>query len=131
MIDIDHFKHINDRFGHPAGDAALIALTRLMHNLLPTFRDADSAMFARLGGEEFVVLLPGIGKSRATGIAEKLRLAIGRLQVSTPAGHLQFTVSVGAATFHPDDDGFDGLLKRADAALYLAKQAGRNKVVTA
>jgi len=131
MIDIDHFKRINDEFGHAAGDAALIALTRLMHNLLPTFRDADSAMFARLGGEEFVVLLPGIGGTRAEGIAERLRMAIGQLQVDTSVGDIRFTVSIGAATFRPHDVGFDGLLKRADAALYLAKQSGRNKVVAA
>jgi len=130
MIDIDHFKRINDKFGHGTGDEVLIALTRLMHDLLPTFRDANSAMFARIGGEEFVILLPGVGPHRAMDIAERVREAIKSVRVATnDAGDVRFTASLGTATFQKTDHDFQGVLKRADSALYAAKQSGRDRVV--
>ena len=131
MLDIDHFKHINDEYGHAAGDAALVAMTRLVQGLLPSFRDTDSAMFARIGGEEFVVLLPGIGKQRAMEIAERLRHAVASLELDHEERRLRFTTSLGVATYSPADGAFDRLLNRADAALYAAKQGGRNCVVLA
>lgn len=129
MIDIDHFKRINDTLGHAAGDAALVGLTRLMQGLLPSFRDTDSAMFARIGGEEFVVLLPGVAAKRAAEIAEHLRGAIAALEVPFGAEPITFTASLGVVTGTPADGSFDQLLTRADAALYLAKEQGRNRVV--
>lgn len=129
MIDIDHFKRINDSLGHAAGDAALVGLTRLMQGLLPSFRDMDSAMFARIGGEEFVVLLPGIAEKRALGIAEHLRRAIAALKIPFGAEPVTFTASLGVVTYSLVDGSFDQLLNRADAALYAAKQQGRNRVV--
>jgi diguanylate cyclase (GGDEF)-like protein/PAS domain S-box-containing protein len=129
MIDIDHFKRINDTLGHAAGDAALIGLTRLMQGLLPSFRDTDSAMFARIGGEEFVVLLPGITEKRAVAIAEYLRRAIAALKVPHTPEPITFTASLGVVTYKPYDGSFEQLLTRADAALYAAKEQGRNRVI--
>lgn len=129
MIDIDHFKHINDTLGHAAGDAALVGLTRLMQGLLPSFRDTDSAMFARIGGEEFVVLLPGIAEKRAAAIAEHLRRAIAALKVPFGAEPITFTASLGVVTYRLADGDFDQLLARADTALYAAKEQGRNRVI--
>lgn len=131
MVDIDHFKRINDTFGHGAGDAALIGLTRLFQGLLPSFRDSDSAMLARIGGEEFIVLLPGVQRGRAADIAERLRRALASLKVETLTGTIGLTASMGVATYDPSDGNFDALLNRADEALYAAKQAGRNQVISA
>jgi diguanylate cyclase (GGDEF)-like protein/PAS domain S-box-containing protein len=131
LLDIDHFKAVNDTYGHAAGDAALIGLTRLVQGLLPSFRDTDSAMFGRIGGEEFVVLLPGVGAKRACDIADRLRKAIGSLRIETAAGELAFTSSFGVATYEAADGTFDVMLSRADGALYAAKLQGRNRVVLA
>jgi diguanylate cyclase len=129
MVDIDHFKRINDQYGHATGDAALLSMTRMVQGLLPSFREADSAMFARIGGEEFVVLLPGVGGPRARDIAEHLRRAIGALTVPTSDANIRFTASFGVATYRSTDLDFGGLLRRADAALYAAKAAGRDRIV--
>ncbi len=135
MLDIDHFKHVNDTYGHAAGDAALVSLARLVQGLLPSFREADSAMFARLGGEEFLVLLPGVRQRSARAIAERLRRAIEANQVIVDHTHpplsFGFTTSFGVATLRTSDAKFDALLCRADAALYKAKENGRNQVAVA
>lgn len=131
MIDIDHFKHINDTYGHVTGDTALIQLTRLANETILSLRDTDSAIFARIGGEEFAMLLPGIALERATVIAEKFRIAISSLKVPAENGAFSFTASIGAASFCSHDMDFAGLLRRADRALYEAKGSGRNRVVTA
>lgn len=128
LLDVDHFKKINDAYGHAAGDLALINLTRVSNDVIRTACDSDSAMFARIGGEEFLVLLPGLGPSAAVEIAEKLRRAIETIRIDTPAGSFGCTASMGVAVYHGDDGSFDGLLLRCDAALYEAKNSGRNCV---
>ncbi len=126
-IDIDFFKQLNDRCGHPTGDAALRLLARLMtHNL----RRIDT--IARTGGEEFVVVLPRTNLSEAKQVGEKLRKIVE--QASFPGGADQpagaLTVSIGVAALQGSEDA-QQMLSRADAALYAAKAEGRNRVVTA
>lgn len=131
LVDIDHFKQINDTYGHAAGDTALKRLTLLANELLPTIEGTDSAIFARIGGEEFVMLLPGLREDAAAGAAERFRRVVERMAIDLPEGELRFTISAGVATASDEDGGFDGLMRRADAALYAAKEEGRNRVVVA
>jgi diguanylate cyclase (GGDEF)-like protein/PAS domain S-box-containing protein len=120
-MDIDHFKRINDSHGHDAGDRVLVALARRMRDGI---RGSD--VFARLGGEEFVMILPGTPLATAVQVAEKFRGFAGEIEVAHEPEPIRITVSFGVAT---DEDGsLDALLKRADAALYDAKQQGRNRV---
>lgn len=121
VLDLDHFKAINDGYGHAGGDAALIAAGEICR---ATLRDVD--MFARLGGEEFVAVLAETSRSEAAAVAELLRLAMTR--VRTPgAPDLRLTASLGTATLRNGEQ-FADLLARADAAMYQAKAAGRNRV---
>jgi diguanylate cyclase len=131
LVDVDHFKQINDTFGHAAGDVALQRLTGLANSILPTIEGTDSAIFARIGGEEFVMLLPGLRAKAAGVVAEQFRLAVKDMVIEVPEGRVSFTVSAGVATFRPADQDFGGLLSRADQALYEAKDAGRNRVLLA
>lgn len=131
LLDIDHFKRINDTYGHGVGDLVLKELTRLVHGLLPMLREANSAIFARIGGEEFVVLLPGLALDASLLIAERLRTAIEALRVRSEAAAISFTVSMGVAAYRHSDKNLDGLLARCDTALYEAKTAGRNRVCAA
>lgn len=119
LIDVDHFKAINDRFGHLAGDDVLVRVARLTEASL---RGAD--VVGRMGGEEFVILLPNADGDQASAVAERVRLAIG---ASTPAGQpeLSVTASIGVATLIPGESPA-ALLHRADCALYAAKGSGRN-----
>lgn len=121
FLDLDHFKKLNDRHGHEAGDTALRTLAAVMGEEL---REQD--VIGRYGGEEFVVALPGADRAHALRVAERIRR---RLQERRAASvDATQTVSIGAATLHPDED-MRELLKRADAAMYAAKSAGRNRVV--
>jgi diguanylate cyclase (GGDEF)-like protein len=131
MVDIDHFKAINDTHGHATGDIALKRLTLLANELLPTVEGTDSSIFARIGGEEFVMLLPGLGLEAATSLAERFRQAVQGMRIALPIAKLNFTVSAGVATYDKRDGDFERLLNRADEALYEAKGAGRNRVVVA
>jgi diguanylate cyclase (GGDEF)-like protein/PAS domain S-box-containing protein len=131
MVDIDHFKHVNDTYGHAVGDIALKRLTLLANEILPTIEGTDSAIFARIGGEEFVMLLPGLTTAAAAATAELFRKAVERMTIDLPDGKLSFTVSAGVATFAAADKDFAALLSRADQALYEAKGAGRNRVMVA
>lgn len=125
MLDIDFFKTINDRHGHQAGDKVLVALAATIH---ATLRGGD--IFARLGGEEFIVMLPGQDLSDALQMAERLRLLIAQTEV--PGCPARITVSAGVAGLVTEmDEGIDGLLRRADRALYQAKDQGRNQVCVA
>lgn len=124
MFDIDHFKAINDNHGHGIGDAALVLFASVILELI---RDSD--VFGRLGGEEFALLVSG-DISSAQKLAERLREKVAQAVLSSPSGPVQFTTSVGVAPVLPDD-GLDGILNRADKALYLAKEWGRNRVVIA
>ena len=126
MLDIDHFKHINDTYGHAAGDQALIALTRKVKRIIAGAAGADSAMFARIGGEEFVVLLPAVDVAAAQALAERVRRAVAGIRIEAGDTTFGFTCSFGVGSFRDADIGFDGLLSRCDAALYAAKTAGRN-----
>jgi diguanylate cyclase (GGDEF)-like protein/PAS domain S-box-containing protein len=129
VIDVDHFKAYNDSYGHPAGDRCLQAVARAISGALR--RAGDLA--ARWGGEEFVVLLPATGGSNAERVAETIRAAVRGLDLPHRAGiEGRVTVSVGAASRGrvTADDGPD-LIAAADAALYAAKQSGRNRVVLA
>ena len=122
---IDHFKRINDTYGHPAGDHVLRELARL---LVRRVRDTDTV--ARFGGEEFVVLLPDATLSKGERIAEKVRTAVERhaLRRNTdPERAIHITASVGVAEYQPGENATD-LLDRADVALYRAKRNGRNRV---
>jgi diguanylate cyclase (GGDEF)-like protein/PAS domain S-box-containing protein len=124
MLDVDHFKRINDTYGHDVGDQALKALTALCSDALRT-----SDLIGRLGGEEFALLLPSTALPGAMILAERIRVRIEQMRLETPTDELAFTVSLGVCALHADDDGFDALLNRADKALYAAKHGGRNRVV--
>ena len=131
MVDIDHFKAVNDTHGHAVGDLALKRLTALANELLPTIEGTDSAIFARLGGEEFVMLLPGLGEAAAMATAELFREGVAAMRIDLADGQLRFTISAGIATYCAADADFDALLDRADQALYRAKRDGRNRVALA
>jgi diguanylate cyclase (GGDEF)-like protein/PAS domain S-box-containing protein len=122
MLDIDHFKQINDTYGHATGD---LVLSHFAETIAQAIRPAD--VLARLGGEEFAVLLPATVLSEAAEIAERLRGLVADMRVETPQGDLAVTVSIGCATALPNGD----LLRLADEALYAAKRNGRNRVHTA
>ena len=124
MIDVDHFKSVNDRYGHANGD---VALKLIADNLRANVRAFDS--LARYGGEEFVVVMPGSSVEEATGAAERLRLAVEATVFEPTPGHRHLlSVSVGVACSSPDIVTPDALLNAADQALYAAKQHGRNRI---
>ncbi|WP_046113782.1 sensor domain-containing diguanylate cyclase [Aquincola tertiaricarbonis] len=124
LIDADHFKRINDAHGHAAGDAVL---RHLAAGLAASFREID--VVARLGGEEFVVLLPGAGVEAAEGLARRVCRDIAARTVEVEGVDIRYTVSAGVATMDAGVDDVDALVKRADAAMYAAKHSGRNRVV--
>lgn len=125
LIDLDRFKEINDRHGHAAGDAVLAAIAR---RLTASLRAVD--MTARIGGEEFLVVLPETGLAEAKATAERLRVRINATPVALPggAGPVCVSVSIGLALSEDGDGAAEALLARADRALYAAKAEGRNKV---
>jgi diguanylate cyclase (GGDEF)-like protein len=126
VIDLDHFKAVNDRYGHAAGDAVLRATADLLKR-----HERGADLPARLGGEEFAILLPETDLEGAVALAERLRAACEALRVTVPGGlwsGLSITMSVGVATCDPEDKTFEDLLRRADATLYRAKHEGRNRV---
>jgi diguanylate cyclase (GGDEF)-like protein len=125
MADIDHFKSINDRFGHPGGDEVLRAVAR---RLQATFRKEDAV--GRYGGEEFVALAVGCEGTDAVALAERFRLAVGSEPFTVGAERVAVTTSVGVAT-GTAADGVETLVRAADDALYRAKAAGRNRVLSA
>ena len=125
VLDIDHFKKINDRWGHAAGDRALQAM---VHRLRAVLRSSD--LLARTGGEEFTVLLPDTDPSGSFVIAERVRQSIESLEVPFADGIIRFTVSAGVAQFVPSLGGWEVMMQRADAAMYRAKEHGRNRVAS-
>lgn len=125
MIDADHFKKINDTYSHATGDLVLKELANCCHK---NVRDSDTV--ARLGGEEFVILLPETPKETAVKVAEKLRKKISELKIKATSGKaISFTVSIGVSESLGHKE-FASILQAADEAMYEAKQTGRNKVVT-
>jgi diguanylate cyclase (GGDEF)-like protein len=123
MLDIDHFKQINDRYGHQAGDAAL---KHFVGRLRAGMREHD--LLGRLGGEEFAIALTGIDVARAFEVAERLRLMVAGGPVRCGGCAFDMSVSIGIATPRQTDESIARILARADARLYAAKQAGRNQV---
>lgn len=125
VIDIDHFKRINDRYGHSAGDRVLVDTAR---QLRENCRESDSVF--RFGGEEFIVLLSQTEESGALAIAERIRNAIATMHTQYEQTGIHVTASIGIACLNRGE-GLHAWFDRADRALYLAKQAGRNRVVHA
>jgi diguanylate cyclase (GGDEF)-like protein len=124
ICDIDHFKQINDQYGHHVGDDVICALVAVARN---TMRDSDS--IARWGGEEFVLLLPRTTLDGARQLAERLRQSFALREVRCGEQVLRNTVSIGVAEYRPSED-LQQTIDRADAALLRAKQAGRDRVIT-
>jgi len=126
LLDVDHFKSINDTLGHTTGDEAIRALGQTCRE---TLRASDS--LGRIGGEEFAVLLPETDLDAAQRLAERLRAAMESLELSSPNGKpFGFSISLGVSKAN-EADSFESLFHRADAALYEAKESGRNRVVVA
>ncbi|WP_232771383.1 sensor domain-containing diguanylate cyclase [Colwellia sp. 12G3] len=123
-IDIDHFKSINDQYGHPVGDQVLIEVAK---QLQANLRQTD--ILARIGGEEFSILLPETSSQSAMAFAERIREEQSKLKIIGDwQGEIKLSVSIGVSSFLPSDEAFDALFSRADKALYQAKNSGRNKV---
>ncbi|WP_454255638.1 GGDEF domain-containing protein [Pseudomonas sp. Marseille-Q8238] len=125
FLDIDHFKQINDRFGHTTGDKALCHFADLLSQRL---RAND--LFCRLGGEEFAVLLPNTGGALAANVAENLRERLATNPMQMDDGILPMTLSAGVACFGEDGEHLDELMQAADRRTYAAKRAGRNQIIT-
>ena len=123
IIDMDHFKAINDRLGHAAGDQVLIELAKRLQELV---RPND--LCVRMGGEEFAVFWTGVPADMAAAMAERIRLAISIRPFQTREGLLRCSVSIGLCRMKPEES-LDDFIDRADQALYMAKEGGRNKVV--
>ena len=126
MLDIDHFKSVNDRYGHAVGDETIISVAAACQN---GKRNSDVA--GRLGGEEFAILLPETDAAQAMVVAERIRESIAGQFLATHKVRFNVTASVGLAQASLGMSGIDALLREADAALYRAKEAGRNRVVAA
>ena len=122
-LDLDHFKRVNDVYGHGAGDAVLAQTGERLRN---SIRSSDTV--ARTGGEEFIVLVPASDAEMAASLAERLRATVAGQPFELPEGPLAVTVSVGLAASRHEDEELGAVLKRADAALYQAKATGRNRV---
>ena len=124
MLDIDHFKRINDEYGHLAGDEVLKSTAKRLKEKL---RSSDALI--RYGGEEFLVLLPDTRLNNAEETAERMRELVARATLTHGGKSIQVTASFGIVEFELERDDIDRLLHRADQALYSAKKAGRNRVV--
>jgi diguanylate cyclase (GGDEF)-like protein len=124
VIDLDHFKLVNDSYGHPSGDATLCALAALLQNRL---RSVD--VVARIGGEEFLLLLPDTDAISGARVVEGLRQAVEGMRVEFGGNVISTTMSAGVTQGLGRSDSWTAMMNRADRALYAAKSAGRNKVV--
>jgi diguanylate cyclase (GGDEF)-like protein len=126
IFDVDHFKKVNDTYGHPTGDAVLVALAETIRKMV---RNED--VFARYGGEEFALILRGIDGVGAGSVGERLRERVEAMRVPSDYGELKVTVSVGCSSFADlEDKTPEALVSSADKRLYAAKHAGRNRVVS-
>jgi diguanylate cyclase (GGDEF)-like protein len=124
MVDLDHFKSVNDRYGHPAGDAVLCEVSRRLRISSRTYD-----VVGRIGGEEFLIVAPGCGAAQGVAQAERLREVVGTQPITFKDLSINVTISVGVATMlHPKHDAIEVLLGLADQALYRAKAGGRNRV---
>ncbi|MFN0252233.1 MAG: diguanylate cyclase [Kofleriaceae bacterium] len=125
LCDVDHFKKVNDGYGHPVGDEVLRRVARVLQEM-PRKIDIP----ARYGGEEFAILLDNVDVTQAKAVAERIRIEISKIVVETDKGPLSITESIGVAAFPEDGRERATLIERADLALYHAKHTGRNRVVT-
>ncbi len=124
LLDIDHFKKVNDTFGHHAGDEVLVRIAGLLAQMV---RDVDTV--ARFGGEEFAVLMPETNRLGAAVLGERIRAAIEKEQINVDGRHIPVTVSIGITTLAAEDvESIDQLLGIADRRLYMAKNSGRNRI---
>ena len=126
MADLDHFKAINDRHGHPFGDQVLATVAALLQALVP-----PTALVVRMGGEEFALLCPDLGREAALALAASIRQEVAALALESRGERVVVTISIGVAVHSSDTQDFSTWLRAADAALYRAKAAGRNRVVLA
>ena len=124
IIDLDHFKPINDQFGHQAGDRVLIEFSRHISSRLPA-----EALFGRIGGEEFAVFLPE-GPYEAANLLNELRSQVANLSIFSSGVRIPLTVSIGFAAVEKAGTNFDHMVAAADCALYIAKEQGRNRVMS-
>jgi two-component system cell cycle response regulator len=122
-LDLDHFKQVNDLHGHAIGDQTLRAVSEALLSAC-----GEAATVARVGGEEFAVLLPGQDLSQATALAERIRAAVSAIEIPTERGPVRVTVSLGVASLAPEMSA-QGLYTLADARLYQAKAEGRDRVI--
>lgn len=125
MLDLDFFKQVNDTYGHSFGDKVLIAVARACNKQI---RKTD--LLARFGGEEFCILFPETDLNSAVFIAERIRLAISKLEFECEKKRFSVTVSIGISELLDRNDTMENMLKRSDDSLYKAKANGRNRVVT-
>ncbi|MCT7944290.1 sensor domain-containing diguanylate cyclase [Shewanella septentrionalis] len=123
LLDIDHFKKVNDSYGHGIGDLVLKTMTNMLRSALQ-----QQDILCRWGGEEFLILLPGMDLTQAAELAEQIRELIFQREIKVNGLHISITVSIGVAE-HQAQEPAEDLIKRADLALYQAKEAGRNQVV--
>jgi diguanylate cyclase (GGDEF)-like protein len=124
IFDVDHFKHVNDTYGHQAGDNVLTSLAQVSKD---TMRSSD--IIARYGGEEFIILLPNTGRNGSLIIAEELRKAVQDMSFDSSTYNIKITISLGIASIcDVKNASLDKLIKHADDALYDAKHNGRNQV---
>jgi diguanylate cyclase (GGDEF)-like protein len=126
IVDADHFKRVNDRYGHPAGDAVLKALADCLVRNFP--RKSD--MVARYGGEEFAVVLPDTSPQNAVRLAERIRMAVADMPITYGDQTIGITISIGVSQLARQES-VQGWLERTDQALYQAKKQGRDRVVSA
>lgn len=130
LIDVDHFKNVNDTYGHSAGDEILRQVATVISDVATQFTSDPQTLIARYGGEEFAVLLPGYELNDALNVAEQIRRTVETTAMSTPVGHVNVTCSVGVSSA-PEHSEYDHsvLRQKADMALYSAKRSGRNRVI--
>ncbi|ABI56365.1 diguanylate cyclase [Alkalilimnicola ehrlichii MLHE-1] len=126
MMDLDHFKRINDKYGHAAGDTVLVAFSEVLRRNL---RESDAV--GRLGGEEFLAVLPDVDLQGGLALAERIRSEIAELRIPWQEEAIRLTVSIGVAGILAVHESLDDTIMRADDALYQAKVAGRNRVTVA
>jgi len=126
MIDVDHFKTINDNHGHSVGDYVLKEFSKICSAIL---RDSD--VLGRIGGEEFILLLPDTPETSAKQVAERMRARLANTTIKHDELELTITASFGVASFTSDDDSLEEMIERADSAMYAAKNGGRNQVQSA